>query len=415
MHRSVLRILALLLCLGALGSSRASVFASTWWEVQAIDTMKYSRDLSREKMFDASFTAQIDKQMELIAGTGATHVGIATPYDEEFLPMLRRWVASARQHGLHIWFRGNWSGWEGWFNYPRITREVHIQKTAEFLERHKDLFQDGDIFSACPECENGGPGDPRSTGDVAGYRAFIIAEHELAKNAFASMGKDVVTNWQSMNADVARLVMDKETTAAMDGLVVIDHYVRDPKQVARDAAAIAKQSGGKVVLGEFGAPIPDLHGQMSETQQAVWVESALSDLSQSHDVVGISYWTNLLGSTKLWNDDASPRAVVDVLTNYYTPKTIQGTVTASWGRVVPNAEVTSSEGVRVTTDASGTFALPYLKGPIDISIVRGGYQGKTIRFTPHDEGNFTTIHLTSDGFFAQVRDFFCRLFGKCSA
>ena len=68
-----------------------------FWNFQAIDTMKYSRDLSREKLNDLTFDITIERQIKQIADTGATHVGIATPYDEEFLPVLKRWVKYARQ------------------------------------------------------------------------------------------------------------------------------------------------------------------------------------------------------------------------------------------------------------------------------------------------------------------------------
>ncbi len=389
------------------------VFSASWWDVQVIDTMKYSRDLSREKLYDAHFTSEITAQMKNIAQTGATHVGIATPYDEEFLPILRRWVAAARAEGLHVWFRGNWSGWEGWFEYPRIGREDHIAKTKDFLKHHADLFEDGDMFSACPECENGGPGDPRTTGDIAGYRQFIIAEYQVTKSAFNAMHKDVASNWQSMNADVARVVMDKDTTHAMDGLVVIDHYVRDPKQVAKDIAQIAKQSGGKIALGEFGAPIPDLHGRMTESQQSQWVASALQDLALSSDLVGISYWTNMLGSTKLWNDDGSSRAVVGVLTQYYLPKTIRGTVTGTWGRFLRKAQITSSEGVAVESDVSGTFVIPYLKSPIDLTVTYDGYANTTRRLMVDEQNALVNIQLTSEGFFSRIHLFFCRLFFGC--
>ncbi len=398
-------------CLGITGTF-SSALASSWWEVQVIDTMKYSRDLSREKLNDPLFGSEISKQMKQIAETGATHVGIATPYDEEFIPVLRKWVAAARAENLNVWFRGNWSGWEGWFNYPRITREVHIQKTAKFLDQHQDLFEDGDIFSACPECENGGPGDPRMTGDIAGYQSFIIAEHELAKQAFRNMGKNVASNWQSMNADVARAVMDKDTTRAMDGLVVIDHYVRDPKQVARDIAQIAQQSGGKVALGEFGAPIPDLHGAMSEVQQAAWVDSALHDIARSPHVVGVSYWTNMFGSTKLWDDDGSPRLVVDVLKKYYLPKEIRGVVTGEWGKGIQDVEIVFP-GRMTITDKDGVFAVPYLTLPLDITISHKGYRDVVRRVALEDAGELVQIQLKSEGFFASARNFLCRLFGGC--
>jgi len=58
-----------------------------------------------------------------------------------------------------------------------------------------------------------------------------------------------------MNADVARAVMDKPTTQALDGVVVIDHYVLTPEQLADDVASIANQSGGKIVPLENLVPL----------------------------------------------------------------------------------------------------------------------------------------------------------------
>jgi hypothetical protein len=263
--------------------------------------MKYSRDFSREKLGDPAFDQIIDDQVRQIAELGATHVAIATPYDEEFLPMLERWVSAARKYNVKVWFRGNWSGWEGWFDYPKISRGDHHEKTRQFIVRNAVLFEDGDVFTGCPECENGGPGDPRRTGDVAGHRAFLIEDTRLTQEAFRSINKTVQSNFHSMNADVARLVMDPETTKALGGIVVIDHYVPTPQQLALDVAAIARASGGKVVIGEFGAPIGDIHGTMTEEEQAAWINSALLALTRQDNLVGLSYRTQLLGERRWIN------------------------------------------------------------------------------------------------------------------
>src|SRR3989344_6298983 len=86
--------------------------------ITSIDTMKYSRDVAREKLNSSSFDEVIDKQVSEISATGATHIAIGTPYDDEFLPFLKRWVVAARKYNLKVWFRGNLSGWEEWFGYP---------------------------------------------------------------------------------------------------------------------------------------------------------------------------------------------------------------------------------------------------------------------------------------------------------
>lgn len=287
------------------------------WAFQSIDTMKYSRDLSREKINDPLFIQTINNQIKQIANTGATHVGIATPYDEEFLPILQLWVAAARANNLHVWFRGNFSGWEEWFEYPSITRAEHIDKTREFILNNPDLFVDGDVFTACPECENGGPGDPRTTGDVSGHRQFLIDEYKVTVQAFTTINKKVITNYLSMNADVARAVMDKKTTKAVGGVVTIDHYVASPTTMMKDIREIAKMSGGKIVIGEFGAPIPDLHGTMTQAEQATWINTVLELLAKEPEVIGVSYWVNIGGSTQLWDGNGNPTQAVKMITNSF--------------------------------------------------------------------------------------------------
>lgn len=288
-----------------------------FWQVQSIDTMKYSRDIAREKLGDASFDMIIEGQVKDIVETSATHVAIGTPYDSEFLPFLRRWVGMARKYKLKVWFRGNWSGWEKWFGYPSIDRKMHIEKTVKFISQNPDLFVDGDIFGACNECENGGPGDPRHNRDAKGHREFLIEEYKATKTAFEKIAKKVSSNFNSMNGDVANLIMDKETTKSLGGIVVVDHYVSSPEQLIIDIKALSRKSGGKIVLGEFGAPIPDIHGKMSDEEQSLWLEKVLKDLFNMEEVIGLNYWTNVGSSTQLWDAKGNVRPGVVVIKKYY--------------------------------------------------------------------------------------------------
>ncbi len=287
------------------------------WEIKSIDTVKYSRDLAREQMGSREFNTVIDKQISDIAATGVTHVAIGTPYDSEFVPFLKKWVDSARKNNLKVWFRGNFSGWEGWFGYQKIDRNTHKKLLEEFILKNPDLFREGDIFTSCPECENGGPGDPRYNRDIIGHRQFLIEEYDISGRAFDRINRLVKPGFYSMNYDVANLIMDKDTTKALGGLVVIDHYVKDPKKVAVDARIIAQKSEGKVVLGEFGAPIPDLHGNMSEQVQSDWIKEAMEEILKTPEVLGINYWTNVGGSAKLWEDNGKKRQSVDTLSTYF--------------------------------------------------------------------------------------------------
>lgn len=330
-----------------------------FWEIQSIDTMKYSRDLAREKLNDKSFDKIIDAQVKAIADTGATHVAIATPYDPEFTPFLKRWVISARKHGLKVWFRGNFSGWEGWFGYSKITREEHVAKTEQFILKNKGLFEDGDIFTACPECENGGPGDPRFTRDINGHRNFLIKEYKIMVNAFKKINRDVVFNYNSMNGDVAFLIMNKATTEALGGVITIDHYVKTKERLISDIKKLSAQGGGaKIVLGEFGAPIPDIHGKMSEIDQAKWIRDALAELILVPELVGVNYWVNIGGSTALWDGRLTPRLAVSVLKEFFMPAIIAGYVKDELNRSINDVEVKNRYRMTKTKD-NGYFALPY--------------------------------------------------------
>lgn len=365
----------------------------SWWEVQSIDTMKYSRDPSREKLRDPSYDRVIDLHVKNIAQTGATHVAIGTPYDAEFLPIMKRWVAAARRYNLNVWFRGNWSGWERWFGYPSITRDEHMGKTESFIRDNSDLFVDGDIFTPCTECENGGPGDPRKTGDAAGHRAFLIDEYRVTKEAFRRIGRDVRSNFNSMNGDVARLIMDKDTTQALGNIVVIDHYVASADNLVRDIKDIAKRSGGKVMLGEFGAPIPDIHGAMTDEQQAEWLSTALGELAQIPELIGVNYWVSVGGSTQLWNEKNQARPAVKVLRSFYTPKVANATVTDELQRPIANARV-SSDIRTATTDTKGKFQLPYIGENETIDVGAQGFKEKKVLINQNNQN--TNIVLTQD-------------------
>jgi len=359
----ILGIISIGLLLAITHANAQSEATDTWWRVQSVDTMKFSRDLAREKLSDYSYDKEIDAQVKRIADTGATHVAIGTPYDKEFIPYLKRWVEAARRHNLNVWFRGNFSGWEGWFDYNKISREQHLEMTEQFIKDNQSLFADGDIFTACPECENGGPGDPRQTGDVEGFREFLVALKETQVKTFSSYGKRIETGYFSMNGDVAKLIMDKDTTKKLGGLVTIDHYVEDPEDLAIDIAEYIEISGGKVVLGEYGAPIGDIHGDMTEDEQAAWVKESLKLISEIDEVVGVNYWANQGSSTAIWNDNGTSRKAVDILHAFYSPLVISTTVENEIGQPILNASF-SLGGFNYFTDKEGKVTIKYIESDL---------------------------------------------------
>lgn len=385
----VLLFLAGLILIANKANNQQGTFSrSSWWEIQSVDTMKYSRDTAGEKLVDSSFDTEIETQVRNIAKTGATHVAIATPYDEKFLPFLKRWVSAARRHNLKVWFRGNFSNWEGWFGFERkMTFEEHIKSSVEFIKKHPELFEDGDSFTACPECENGAQGDPRLTGKVTEYRNFLISETNETSKAFKSINKKVSTNLLSMNGDVARLIMDKDTVKKTGGIISIDHYVRTPEKLIDDIDFLAKDRDAKIFLGEFGVPIPDINGQMSEEEQAKWLEEAFSGLSKDHNVIGMNYWTNRGGSTEIWSSGNSPKKAVEVITKYYSPARVSGYIDDGLGNGVDGAEVTLW-GQKAYTQNGRFQALILIDSTLHVS--KSGFKEREVQI---ERGNKALIDL----------------------
>lgn len=361
-----------------------------YWNFQSIDTMKVSRDEARLKLSDRTFDSQINDQMSQIFKTGATHVVVATPYDEEFWPYIARWVKIARKNNLNIWFRGNMSGWEKWFDYPQITKEQHIELTLKFIKNNKALFENNDYFSSCPECENGNGGDSLVYQDITAHREFLIEEYNAIKAEFKKIGKDVKSNMFSMNYDIALKVMDPITTAKLDGIVVIDHYVASPDKLADDIVALANYSKGKIILGEWGAPIPDIHGTMDEEEQNNFIDKALGRLIYVDQLIGLNYWTNIGGTTSLWSDAGEAKIAVKTLTDYYKPKNLILKIKSDLGLNVKNVRVDLLGKIYLGNN-SGEVTLPSPAKYVAVKIEAPRFHPTTIDIAPGTKEKFITI------------------------
>src|ERR1700704_4184060 len=140
MKKTILKILCFAaIVTGLVHIAFAAQENNKFFEVQSIDTMKYSRDTARNQ--DA--TRAIPSLVAAASLLHPTHIAIATPYDDEFIPIMKIWVSEIRKHNIKVWYRGNFASWEGWFGYPAFKDPYeHIQKTERYIKNNPDLFQD---------------------------------------------------------------------------------------------------------------------------------------------------------------------------------------------------------------------------------------------------------------------------------
>lgn len=341
-------------------SSQIPSGVSIAWQYRCIDTMKHSRDMARQSLNNPDFKKEVSEYILAIKNLNANCVAVGTPYDEEFLPILKVWADESHSSGLKVWYRGNWSNWEGWFNYPKnMSREEHLEKTTQFLSVNQELFENGDIFTPCPECEYGGPGSPLQTGDIDGFRSFMINENNQMQYIFKLNKKNILTNINSLNTDVAKRILDKETVKDMGNIIVLDHYASSVEDYKNTLDYFhAKFPDAKIVFGEFGAPIPDIHGQMDEDEQADFVNSIISFLLVRPEVIGLNYWVGSHGTTAILSDNFDPKPAADVISSKFTTVALNGVIKDENNTPIANLKINIPEkDISIKTDHKGEFSL----------------------------------------------------------
>lgn len=359
------------------------------WQYQCIDTMKISRDRARSWKDNPNFAKEIAKEVATVKSLGANCIAIGTPYDEEFIPFLKLWVAQARKNNLHVWFRGNFSSWEGWFSYPKgMTTQEHLQRTKQFILSHQDLFENGDIFTPAPEAENGWGTGYVPPSDYPTFRQFLIDEHTNAQDTFSQIGKNVVTNWLSMSGGLARDMLDQPTITALDNTVTIDHYVKDPATMKDFIDYFHTNFNAKVVIGEFGAPIPDLNGSMTEQEQTDFVSSVFHTIYQEGTTVyGVNYWVLNDGSTALIDQTGKLKQATHAIQYYYKPANITGNVTDELGDGIPSAHIVVNNGENVVvTNDNGQYSITTPVQSVTLDISKENYKSEE-----------QTVSLTNSG------------------
>jgi hypothetical protein len=326
--------------------------ADRFFQMQAVDTMKLSRDGARNGGVVNSIPAIVEK----LAALSPTHIAIATPYDKEFDTVREKWIGNIHDRNIKVWFRGNFSSWEKWFDYPAFTNPYdHIAKTYAFITSHPREFADGDIFTPAPEPENGGFGDPRHGNDIKiKFFDFLVKSQASCEKAFAAIHKNVTCGYFSTNGDVAEL-FPTDVVKKLGNVIVIDHYVRTPQELVDKAVHLHEKTGAQIILGEYGAPIPDLHGELTQKQQAQLIRDNLKELVAHTDIIkGINYWTAVGGSTSLYSDAYEPRLAASTLEEYFSPIVVTGQVSDENKLPLEGVQVRAGNlpGVQTNTDGS---------------------------------------------------------------
>lgn len=384
-----------------------SYAADSLWSVRSVDTMKSSRDLARAKLHDKAFDETIKTEVQLIKGMGANYIALGTPYDDEFLPFLKRWVSAARAEGLKIWYRGTFSNYEGWFGYTKNMSPAQLlTRTSQFIEAHPDLFEEGDIFDPCPECENAGHWKQPLLDDT--YNQFMKEKDDVLEQSFKKINKKVIYNWNSVIGGRAKDVLKGDTFSHLGNVIALDHYVSDTNNYEEYIKYFNENFETVSIFSEFGAPIPDLHGKMTEQQQADFIEKIMQEFYQhKENVAGVNYWVLSGGTTSLYNADYTPRKVVNVMKKYFMPGIIRGKVIDTLGTNLENIRVATTDGNNATyTNRNGDYQLIVPVGTTEYVVEHDKYETKShkveLTYNERIEQNFE-LTPKDTGFIYDIR------------
>lgn len=357
-----------------------------FFDIQSIDTMKYSRDRAR----DPTIIALIPFLVQQVASLHPTHIALGTPYEDEFYPIMKKWVKEARKNHLKVWFRGNVAGWEGWFDYPKLqTIGEHHATILRFITIHPDLFEKGDIFTPAPEPEQGFVGDPRKSEEIKqNYLRFLIDSYNNCNNAMLVIGVETTCGYFSMNGDIAKEILDKKTVKQIGNLVTIDHYVKDPEKLRKDILFFYDKFDAQIVLGEFGAPIPDIHGEMNEKRQAEYIKKMMVQLlTTKHALKGVNYWTAFDGSTALFTSQFKPKKAIEEIRQVYNPLVINGVVKNIFDEPVNGITVSSSPFFSTKTNSLGSYQLLTIIDYMRLTAQGSSYTPRSMNLSQNNMGH----------------------------
>ena len=174
-----------------------------------------------------------------------------------------------------------------------------------------------------------------------------------------------------MNGDVALNVLDQQTVNYIGNLVTVDHYIKNKDVMNNYVETLHNKFHTKIFIGEFGAPIAGINGQMNEDQQLKFVTDIIDLLSQKNYVIGLNYWVLTGGSTALANSDLSLKKVFSSIQEYFRPGILNGMVVDGNKVPIKNAEIYFNN-IKQLTDDNGKYILKIPSGIHSIFIQRAG-------------------------------------------
>ncbi len=304
----------------ALAASSALTFES----LKSVDVMKYTKDV----MTNQPSTATIKNLVSTLASMPITHIAVSLPmdpssdypavgkpYPQDAYVFTQAWADAIHAAGLHILWRGTWSGIEGIYNFPKRVGPTRLPagtaltavadgnstwlgKTYRYINDHPAFFAGGDIWAPLPERTEGIFQDSTSflpyggLGIQTNYVNFFNNLKTVSDAAFAKIGKNVYTGYTANNYTEVKSGWLGQSLFDQSGIIAIDYYgsTHTPEEMDADLRTMASQHKHPIFLQEWGDYWNIALDQTSRTEYLQRIYTTLQELVADGVLAGFNYW-----------------------------------------------------------------------------------------------------------------------------
>ncbi|MDR0534048.1 MAG: hypothetical protein LBH01_08840 [Verrucomicrobiales bacterium] len=327
--RFILSLLLLFLPAGASFAANTDLAATTGEpglslsNLRSVDVMKYTKDVMTHQPDDARIASLIAALKSL----HITHIAIAIPLDaDEDYPagdkpaprsardFTQKWADAIHAQGLHVLWRGTWSGLEGLYHFPKRVgndrfpagtaksaptdgNATWLGKTYRYIVEHPGFFANGDLWAPLPErteyiFQDATSFLPHDGGIQQNYTDFFRDLKQVSESAFAKIGKQVRCGLSANNyTEVKNGWLPQEFFDAQ-GVIVVDYYgsSRTPEELEADIRQMHARYGKPVFIQEWS---DFWHSQTSLPERSAYLRqiyARLQKLANDGILVGFNYW-----------------------------------------------------------------------------------------------------------------------------
>jgi len=302
----------------------ASNLPYTFADLKSVDVMKYTKDV----MIDQPSSETIENLVNTLAALPITHLAVALPmdpssdypsdhrpYPQDAYAFTQQWADAIHDAGLHIIWRGTWSGIEGIYGFPKqvgsnrlaagtatsaVTdgNTTWLGKTYSYITSHPNFFANGDVWAPLPERTEGIFQDSTSflpysgAGIQANYVNFFNDLEAVSAAAFRQINTTVYTGFTANNYTEVLSGWLGQSLFDHNQIIAIDYYGQDHTalEMDRDLRAMAARYNHAVFLQEWGDYWNANIDSTARIQYLKDIYTTLNKLVQDGILIGFNYW-----------------------------------------------------------------------------------------------------------------------------